>query len=226
MYPLIITNQALKFTCSIVFTIFFVSNHSAANAQCPEGMIESHNLVVNGDFSQGNHYFHSGYRISNNLHPEGTFQVGGNPGKFHGHFKGQGRGGYTDQFLIVNGSPQANVSVWCQKIKVKPQTHYNFSAWIASLVTTNPARLHFSINGQVLGTNINAPYRLYAWKKFQTIWFSGPQTMATICIVNLSTIRGGNDFGLDDIRFTNCIPPVVSKPLKQSSEEAAAQVRN
>ncbi|HAS39788.1 MAG TPA: hypothetical protein DCS93_04885 [Microscillaceae bacterium] len=195
-------------------------------AQCPEGMVESHNLVVNGDFSEGNRYFSSGYRVTRNLGPEGTFQVGAYPTRYHHDFRGRGRAGRNDQFMIVNGSPKPNTSVWCQQVKVKPKTHYNFSAWIATLVIHNPAKLHFSINGQVLGANINAPYSLYQWKKFDAVWYSGEQTSATICIVNLSTIRGGNDFGLDDIRFTSCIRPRASIPKKRIIEEAAAEARH
>lgn len=206
--------------------LLLISLSFAASAQCPQGMVESHNLVVNGDFSQGNRYFHSGYRATNDLYPEGTYQVGTNPTTFHGHFKGKSRGGSRDPFLIVNGSARANTSVWCQKVKIKPNTHYNFSAWITSLVTVSPARLHFSINGQVLGTNINAPYNLYSWKKFDAVWFSGNEKNATICIVNLSTIRGGNDFGLDNIRFTSCVPPVAITPKQIKQVEAAAQVRD
>jgi hypothetical protein len=126
--------------------------------------------------------------------------------------------------MIVNGSPRPNVSVWCQQIKIRPKTYYNFSAWITTLVPRSPARLHFSVNSQVLGTNINAPSRQYVWKKFEVTWFSGEETTASICIVNLSTLKGGNDFGLDDIRFTSCIP-VVTKAKATKSQEAAAQVR-
>ena len=86
--------------------------------------------------------------------------------------------------------------------------------------------MHFSINGQVLGTNINAPYSLYKWKKFDAVWYSGEQTSATICIVNLSTIRGGNDFALDDIRFTTCIRHAASVQKKIKVQEAAAQTRH
>lgn len=222
-----ITHQFLNLhkslVCSVIlyFTLFL---SSSGYTQCPEGYIESQNLVMNGDFSKGNRYFQSGYRKSNNLYPEGTYQVGTNPIKYHGEFRGKSKEGYRDKFLIVNGSPRPNVSVWCQQIKIHPNTYYNFSAWITSLVGRNPARLHFSVNGQVLGTNINAPSRLYAWKKFEVTWFSGDETTANICIVNLSTIKGGNDFGLDNIRFTSCMP-VVTKAKVAKSEEAAAQVR-
>lgn len=219
--PQIVASQKIYLiTVALLCTLLSVTAH----AQCPEGYIESQNLVANGDFSQGNRYFQSGYRRSNDLYPEGTYQVGTHPIRYHGHFKGRSRAGYRDKFMIVNGSPRPNVSVWCQQIKIRPKTYYNFSAWITTLVARSPARLHFSVNGQVLGTNINAPSRQYVWKKFEVTWFSGEETSATICIVNLSTLKGGNDFGLDDIRFTSCIP-VVTKAKVVKSQEAAAQVR-
>jgi hypothetical protein len=219
--PQIIASQKIYM---INVALFCTLISVAAGAQCPEGYIESQNLVANGDFSQGNRYFQSGYRRSNDLYPEGTYQVGTSPVKYHGHFKGRSRAGYRDKFMIVNGSPRPNVSVWCQQIKIRPKTYYNFSAWITTLVPRSPARLHFSVNSQVLGTNINAPSRQYVWKKFEVTWFSGEETTASICIVNLSTLKGGNDFGLDDIRFTSCIP-VVTKAKATKSQEAAAQVR-
>ncbi|WP_045112934.1 hypothetical protein [Microscilla marina] len=206
------------------FILFSTTLFTTTYAQCPKGSVESNNLVVNGNFSQGNRYFHSGYRVSNDLYPEGTYQVGTNPTKYHGHFKGRSRRGARDKFLIVNGSPRPNVSVWCQQIKIRPKTYYNFSAWITTLVARSPARLHFSVNGHVLGTNINAPDWEYNWKKFEVTWFSGNETTANICIVNLSTLKGGNDFGLDNIRFTSCVP-IVTKAKAVTSEEAAAQVR-
>lgn len=192
-----------------------------ASAQCDPCSYLSPNLVVNGNFSQGNTGFSSDYNYATMNGPwgllsfEGVYVVGSNANTFHTFFQGfDHTNPPTGQYMIVNGSGVPNTNVWCQTITVTPNTWYSFSAW-ARNVDTNPnnnvyANLQFNINGVPLGpsTVISG-----GWQPFEEEWFSGANTVIEICLVNNQTNGGGNDFGIDDIAFTTCIPyNVVTNP--------------
>lgn len=175
-------------------------------AQCPACMIPTGNLVVNGDFSQGNKGFTSDYGNQKDLVPEAMYYVTNDANLTHYNFRGTDHTTTKGSFMVVNGSYVANSSVWCQTISVKPHVIYSFSTWLCSVSVGNPASLQFSINGVNLATPFSAPNSLYTWIQFFQWWDSGNDTVAKICIVNQNTVRGGNDFGLDDISFATCAP--------------------
>jgi gliding motility-associated-like protein len=161
------------------------------------------NSVLNGDFSSGNSGFTSDYTYSTNLNPEGRYWVGPNANNVHNGFGAvpdhtTGNGNY----MVVNGAGTPNLNVWCQTITVEPNTDYNFSAWVTSVASGSPAVLQFSINGQVLNQPFSAPAAVGQWDEFFAVWNSGNNTSAQICIVNQNTTLGGNDFGIDDISFS------------------------
>jgi gliding motility-associated-like protein len=165
------------------------------------------NSVVNGNFSAGNTGFSSGYVLGTGgawgqLTNEGTYAVSTNPQLTHTNFASFGdHTSGTGNMLVVNGSGQANTSVWCQTIAVTPNTVYDFSTWGATCVSSSPGILQFSINGIQLGSPFTLPATTGTWSQFFTTWNSGTATSATICIVNQNTATSGNDFALDDIEF-------------------------
>lgn len=168
------------------------------------GVNLSNNLIVNGDFEAGNTGFFSNYLYSpTNLVPEGTYAVLPNPQTAHAGFAPCGdhtSGG--GNMMAVNGAGIPNLNVWCQTVAIQPNTQYVFSAWVTSLHPSSPARLQFSINGSPIGPIFTAPSTTCTWLNFYTLWNSGTNTSATICIVNQNTTLGGNDFALDDIVFS------------------------
>jgi hypothetical protein len=160
-------------------------------------------LVANGDFELGNTGFSTNYQYTTtNLVPEGTYAVVTNPTPLHPAFLGSDHTSGSTNFMAINGSINPGFRVWCQTVSVIPNTDYNFSTWISTLVVSSPAELEFSIDGQLLGTPITAPNALNTWTQFFATWNSGSATTVEICIVNANTTAGGNDFGLDDISFT------------------------
>ncbi len=161
------------------------------------------NLIINGDFAQGNTSFTSDYIATTFNNTEGQYNIGTNAAAWNG-----GMSSCSDHtpdnngnMMHVNGSPVANAKVWTQTVTVQPNTSYAFSTWIASLSASNPARLQFSINGNNLGGPILATIPTCSWNQFYTTWNSGNSTSAVISIVNTNTIQAGNDFALDDISF-------------------------
>ena len=103
--------------------------------------------------------------------------------------------------MVVDGSPIANQEVWCQTVQVQANTEYAFSTWVSTVLPSNPARLQFSINGQVLGSPFSPPVNTCVWRQFYSTWTSGAELEAEICVVNQNTNPNGNDFALDDFSF-------------------------
>ena len=185
---------------------------TVSSTSCSTSSVE---LITNGDFSSGNSGFSSSYTYTpppNTL--EGQYWVGTganttvwNPGLSSAGDHTSGSGNY----LLINGAAIAGVSVYCQTIPVIPSTNYSFSTWLSNLtIGATPsqlAQLQFYINGIPLGSIFTAPLAVNVWAQFAATWNSGVSTSANICIVNQSTSIAGNDFGLDDISFNECVLP-------------------
>lgn len=170
------------------------------------GFNSGENLVYNGDFELGNVGFTSQYIYQSNLNPEGTYYLGNNAHTFHGGFTGIDHTTGTGNFMIVNGAKTANTIAWSQTINVVPNTDYAFSTWVCNLSPYSEeylAQLQFSINGVQIGNIFKAPLNVGVWNQFYEIWNSGTATQAVITILNQNINGLGNDFGLDDISFTN-----------------------
>ena len=170
------------------------------------------NLLQNGNFSQGNTGFVTGYTNSTDLGPEGNFTIGDNPAHYHAagvasfgdHTTGSG------QMFIGNGAIAPNVTVWQETVAVQPGTNYNFSGWArewgGTTTDPSPAVLHVEINGQPAGADYHVPGAVTQWSQFSYTWNSGAATAATIRIVDLNTVAAGNDFALDDLSFLPAAP--------------------
>ena len=85
-----------------------------------------------------------------------------------------------------------------------------------SVVNGNNAVLRFSINGSQVGSIASLPNGYsstagpFNWVRFYGSWNSGFATEADLSIINLNTILGGNDFGLDDVSFGTLSPVALS----------------
>lgn len=174
------------------------------------------NLIVNGDFSQGNTGFTSGYVYTpaNNT-TEGQYNVGTNSGVWNPAMAScTDHTGNNGNMMMINGNTQPNLQVWAQTIAVKPNTTYSFSAWLEPLHSQNPAALQFYINGKTIGNVFNAALPTCNWQQFYITWNSGDTNKATISIINKNTIVQGNDFALDDISFAESIIKTDSVAIK------------
>ena len=173
--------------------------------------VAGNELVANGHFEQGATGFTSQYNncascfagVGGELF-ENQLVVGLNANQHHVAFSGTGQGG-GGNFMMVNGSSQANTNVWCQTIDVQANTYYEFSAWVASIFAQSPAQLQFQANGVLLGPVFTAPNSVNTWNQFFSVWFSGASTSVSICIINQNTATAGNDFGIDNISFKACL---------------------
>jgi gliding motility-associated-like protein len=169
------------------------------------------NIILNGDFSAGNTGFSSEYLDAiglglggawGPLSLAGTYAVDNDASNVHSNFSPcTDHTTGTGNMLIVNGSETQNLEVWCQTVTVEPGTSYQFSTWITSVVSDNPAVLQFSVNDQLLGDPFEITLNSCSWANFFEIWEADGVNSAEICIVNQNTGGGGNDFALDDIEL-------------------------
>lgn len=168
------------------------------------------NLITNGDFEQGATGFTTDYSPGTGgsyglLSNEGTYAVSNSPSAVHNNFSNcsDHTPAPGTQMLIVNGSNQPNTNVWCQTVAVNPNTDYQFGFWTASALTNNNvAQLQFEINGGIIGNIISPSPSGCQWSHFAQTWNSGINVSAELCIINQNTGASGNDFMLDDIRFS------------------------
>ena len=170
-----------------------------------QGTIE--NVIINGDFDDGTTGFTSEYVIGNPnapcpLCPEGTYAVTSNSSFVHFNFAACTDNTGGGNMMVINGATAPNEEIWCQTVEVTPNTDYEFSTWVTSVISANPAILQFSINGNLLGAPFNASSTICDWNQFFEVWNSDNNTSAEICITNQNTIASGNDFAIDDISFS------------------------
>ena len=160
------------------------------------------NLIVNGDFEQGNSGFTSSYS-HRNIGYEGAYDVVTNPhlpfslaASYRDHTTGSGL------MMAVNGSPVSNTLVWSETVSVTQNTQYDFSAWVSTWdpAYADAAKLDFILNGQTI--SFTAPNTPAKWRQFATTWNSGSSNSLKIEIYDRNLHRLGNDFALDDISLT------------------------
>lgn len=164
------------------------------------------NLIFNGDFSLGDVGFTTDYNYGNGgsygiLSDEGDYAIASNANDTHTNFASCEDHTGGGNMMVINGSGQPD-DVWCQNVTVQPNTLYSFSAWVATVISENPANLQFSINGNLLGDQFDATILTCTWQQFAETWFSGSSTNAQICVVNVNEELDGNDFAIDDLAFS------------------------
>lgn len=165
--------------------------------------LTNNNVINNGTFDGGNTGFFSNYiNDQTSLWLEGRYAIGTNPNAFHSGFApcGDHTTG-SGNMMVVNGAGVAGQNVYCQVVNVNPNSDYVFSIWVASVVSSSPAILQFSVNGQLLGGTLNAPGANCVWTNFTAVWENPGVSTALICIVNQNTALSGNDFAIDDVEF-------------------------
>jgi hypothetical protein len=174
------------------------------------------NLVINGDFETGVIApSTTDYNLPPNptyLHPDQTYLIVSDPSTVHSgpsyfdHTKQDG----TGLMMAVNAATKANQTVWAQSVNISPGENYTFSAWVSNWLSSNPAKLDFSINGNVIGTF--SASGVGQWQQFSKNWNSGSSSIANLRIVDTTLAYGGDDFALDDISLT-LVPEPTSAVL-------------
>jgi hypothetical protein len=160
-------------------------------------------MIVNGDFLQGNTGFTSQYFFSQaDIGPAQTYALvhspaDARPNDHNGaevidHTTG------TGLLMAVNGATIPDQIVWSQTLSLAPHSDFRFSLWIASWFPSQPASLDIRFNGMSIGTQ-TAPSTVGPWEEFSTNWNSGNNSSLTIEIIDTNMADIGSDFALDDI---------------------------
>lgn len=189
----------------------YITVNAPGTYWCDVESLDSTNLVLNGDFSEGNIAFSTDYVWGVGgpygiLSEEGTYVIGTNASLTHVNFSpclDHTTG--TGFFMIINGDTVQGENVWCQTVNVEQNAHYYFSGWFTSVHPSNPALLSYFINSEVIET-VNVSPVTCNWQNFVKEWYSGSNVTAQICIINQNTELGGNDFGIDDIHLLKYCP--------------------
>ena len=167
------------------------------------------NLIVNGDFANGDDgsfttdYFQGQGNCNHGagfLGCEGAYNVLDDPSLGHNNFDDCNDFSGDGNMMVVNGAGNLQ-EIWCQEVCVDPDASYNFSAWAASVNPGSPARLQFSIDGDLIGSIFDLTSATCSWQNFESEWQSNGETSVRICVTNQNTEDEGNDFALDEIEF-------------------------
>jgi hypothetical protein len=160
------------------------------------------NLVVNGDFEQGNVGFQSDYSFSAGGNCcEGQYTVRGNGSTFNGSFVNPPPSSPGSvQMMVVNGSTVSNQRIWYQTIAVTPGVTYAFTLRGCTAVAGGPAVLQWQVNGSLIGNPTSLPSQTQVWVNIRGTWtVPAGVTSIQLAIRNLNTATFPNDFYVDDL---------------------------
>lgn len=168
------------------------------------------NLIVNGDFELGNTGFESDYTFFPGTAGalQAIYNIANNPNVWLSAFapcNDHTSGATNDKMMMIDGSPRVGLDFWRQTITVKPNTTYNFSFWLQSIVAQNPAVVKLKIDGKYYGNSVTADFASCSWKNYSTLWFSGNASMVTVALEDSNLLVQGNDFAIDDLSFNEVL---------------------
>jgi outer membrane protein OmpA-like peptidoglycan-associated protein len=194
------------------------------------------NMITNGDFEKGDYGFSSEYEYEENGSP-GTYTVTNNAPMNSSDYANPSFGDHTrgnrGSFLICNSDGRSGKKIWCQTVKVQPNTRYEFKAYFCNLFALLPPKTNFAFEeGDVKGNDPQLKvtvgseviamekdfYHLFRWIGISGVWYSDfHSSSVTICIENTNTSVFGNDVAIDDISFVYIeTMPVGYKPPKKT----------
>ena len=181
------------------------------------------NLIVNGDFEQGNTGFTTDYTWMepNEVNP-GNANRHINPGKYSiVDYPLQVNWPwaictYDGKMMVVDGkNDNKNNDVFRTEVDVLPNTWYAFSCEVSTISDARSlsqvASLQFYINGETFSQihhpdtavfrNGGGAYTVCRWKKIYQLWYSGNNDHIVISLQDHNGAGGGNDFAVDNLRF-------------------------
>lgn len=166
--------------------------------------VNSANIAINGDFSQGNTGFTSSYLFEStyNILGSAAYFVGENPNNWNNgmSFLCSPRTNTDTNMLVANGATTAGIPVWCQTLSVLPNINYNLEVYLAEMNNQNYPSIQWTVNGVNVGNPTQAIiFPPCIFTPARATWNSGVNTTATFCLVDPVTAGNGNDFALDDI---------------------------
>jgi hypothetical protein len=182
---------------------------------CDTCFVPGPDLITNGDFSSGNSGFISALTyVSTGTLSDGKYSIRTDASTANGGWTGTDHTTGSGNFMVCDGiSGSQTIPAWRQSIPVKANTKYVFCAWVNNLDTnsnlSNPV-LEMRVNGTIVGTALSIPLYPDNWVLMSASWQSTIAGTVTVDIVSTSTDYFGNDFGIDDISFRECVPKITA----------------
>lgn len=177
------------------------------------------NLVVNGNFEVGDTGFSSDYTYvtpeGNNCWEPGIYTITTSAASCHALWEESGDHTTGDgKFMAINGRTDRISEIWLAEFAVQQDTDYVFEAFVknlccdyASFPNTN---LLFYANDSLLGAIGGGLAGV--WEGIAATWNSGSAEVVRLTALNQSTAFHSNDYGLDDISFTEEQPTPTPEP--------------
>lgn len=158
-------------------------------------------LVVNGDFSQGNTGFTNGYLYDINYNPC-NYYVGNQYFNLTNPAYTDHTGNGDNMMLSIDGC-SGNQSMWEQTIPVSPNSNYVFEFWATRAAQVQPTfqvLIYGDVTGLVLGQNWTgiSSTGVWMWDSYSNFFNSGNNQSLTIKLLDIEQNGFGNDFALDD----------------------------
>ncbi len=184
------------------------------------GRASAQNLLLNPGFEEGNQFFATDYNYTNpvccqDLNP-GDYTIIHDPSIWNAGLRSiedHTVGG--TQMLVADGI--AGFKFWQQTISnLQPQTFYAFRFWWVSLDPNHVAQPTFRVELSPNGGGVWIPRLTVvaadtggAWRSAECSFNTQTLTSVMLRIVDLQNAPDGNDFAIDDVELTTCLPPVV-----------------
>ncbi len=190
------------------------------DCQCPEGNLTGPNIIVNGNFDQGNFGFTSDYTIRSTCGP-GMYNVSSSINLVNmcndWGCVDHTRGDINGNVLVADGMQTAGPAVWRQDINLDINKTYKFCAFANNLNLPRldrgdpivEAYLISASGNSILLSSISIP-------EFPDEWINLSTDIITGAIVDnpfklefrtAGTTYEGNNFALDDIQLFECSKP-------------------
>ncbi len=176
------------------------------------------NLVPNGDFSDGEVGFTTGYTATTlfshfntghydvlpigNVVSVTSYYSNTSGGYGWNNVTTDPSGGNSNVFL-ADGSQASNPNtlVWKETVDVAPQTNYVFSFYAAE-ISTNSAEYNAIFVPTIDGVSGVAHTLTSGWAEYTYDWNSGSQTSAVLSLADTQTSNYYNDFVFTDVSLT------------------------
>lgn len=160
-------------------------------------------LIVNGDFEDGDTGFSTDLSVNNAFLNAGEYSVLTDATTVNGAFDPQGdHTTGSGNMMAINGTGTSGTLTWGQTVNVVSGTEYDLAFWMMSLFGGGTTTLGISFDGNTVKSVDNAGAGSGVWTEFTASWTATSTGAIDVELLELSTGFAGNDYALDDISLT------------------------
>ena len=184
--------------CLIILLLLPINSFGAC---IPKG----ENLIINGDFTNGNVSFRSDYIVKDSNTNHQQYSITNDVKSFNLDWEDcTEHTGNNGLMMVINGSGNHGAIIWEQNINVNKNVLYKISLWAASASPGNPALLRFYCNNEPNEFQLNLFSLTCYWQEYTIYWNSNTNDKLNLKIREERNALGGNDFIIDDISMFEC----------------------